>query len=196
MEKTKNAFTLIELLVSITILFLLMMMVYAPYSFYEKKARLKLASSEISQSFYEAKNMAVSWIKEIKNDTENYESENKAVWLYLTTQEWKNGKLVFYSYPYDVENDNIVLWNEENIIKTNPLQEWIKINNLSNYWNLLFFFHSISWDLDIFTFNSENEKIEILDEKIEIKFSYMNATTSSLQKKLIYFRNTNIVDYE
>ncbi|MDR1987683.1 MAG: prepilin-type N-terminal cleavage/methylation domain-containing protein [Candidatus Peribacteria bacterium] len=60
MEKTKNAFTLIELLVSITILFLLMMMVYAPYSFYEKKARLKLASSEISQSFYEAKNMAVS----------------------------------------------------------------------------------------------------------------------------------------
>jgi hypothetical protein len=155
-----------------------------------------LASSEISQSFYEAKNMAVSWIKEIKNDTENYESENKAVWLYLTTQEWKNGKLVFYSYPYDVENDNIVLWNEENIIKTNPLQEWIKINNLSNYWNLLFFFHSISWDLDIFTFNSENEKIEILDEKIEIKFSYMNATTSSLQKKLIYFRNTNIVDYE
>jgi hypothetical protein len=157
---------------------------------------LRLASSEISQSFYEAKNMAVSWIKDFRIDEENFISENKAVGLYITTQEWANDKIIFYSFSHDINTEDIVLWSPTSIIKTNPLQEWIRINSLSNYGNLLFFFNAITWNLDIFTFNSGNERQEVLDDNIEIGFSYMNATTTSLQKKLIYFRNTNIVDYE
>ncbi|MDR1944549.1 MAG: prepilin-type N-terminal cleavage/methylation domain-containing protein [Candidatus Peribacteria bacterium] len=78
MKQKEKAFTLIELLTSITILFILMMLAYVPYAHYQKKAKLKLASREISQSFYEAKNMAVSGIKESK-DTDIYESENKSI---------------------------------------------------------------------------------------------------------------------
>jgi prepilin-type N-terminal cleavage/methylation domain-containing protein len=74
----KRGFTLIELLVSITLLAMLMMMAYAPYSHYQKKAKLKLASREISQSFYEARNMAISGIKELKS-SDIYESENKSI---------------------------------------------------------------------------------------------------------------------
>jgi prepilin-type N-terminal cleavage/methylation domain-containing protein len=74
----QKGFTLIELLISITILFILMMMAYIPYEHYQKKAKLKLASREISQSFYEAKNMAVSGIKELK-DADTYESENMSI---------------------------------------------------------------------------------------------------------------------
>jgi prepilin-type N-terminal cleavage/methylation domain-containing protein len=78
MKEKKSGFTLIELLVSITILFILMMMSYVPYSYYQKKAKLRLASREISQSFYEAKNMAISGIKEFK-DADVYESENRSI---------------------------------------------------------------------------------------------------------------------
>ncbi|MDR2411331.1 MAG: prepilin-type N-terminal cleavage/methylation domain-containing protein [Candidatus Peribacteria bacterium] len=74
----QKGFTLIELLISITLLFMLMMMAYVPYEHYQKKAKLKLASREIAQSFYEAKNMAVSGIKELK-DADNYETENRSV---------------------------------------------------------------------------------------------------------------------
>ncbi|MDR0772512.1 MAG: type II secretion system GspH family protein [Candidatus Peribacteria bacterium] len=78
-QKKTKAFTLIELLVVITIIFMLMMTVYAPYSLYQQKAKLKLASRELSQSFYEAKNMAVSGIKEQRIDEEDYTTENMAV---------------------------------------------------------------------------------------------------------------------
>jgi hypothetical protein len=43
-----------------------MMIAYVPYAHYQKKAKLRLASREISQSFYEAKNMAVSGIKYLR----------------------------------------------------------------------------------------------------------------------------------
>jgi hypothetical protein len=43
-----------------TIISILSIMIYAPYNHYQNKAKLKLTSREISQSFYEAKNMATS----------------------------------------------------------------------------------------------------------------------------------------
>ncbi|NCO31343.1 prepilin-type N-terminal cleavage/methylation domain-containing protein [bacterium] len=56
----KKAFTLFELIVAISIVMILMMMTFAPYSYFQNKAKLKLSAREISQSFYEARNMAVS----------------------------------------------------------------------------------------------------------------------------------------
>jgi len=60
MNFKKGGFTLVELIVTITIIIILSLMTYLPYSHYQNKAKLKLASREISQSFYEAKNMAIS----------------------------------------------------------------------------------------------------------------------------------------
>jgi hypothetical protein len=145
--------------------------------------------------------MAISGIKEFK-DADVYESENRSIWLYITTQAWKNDKVTFFSYPYDISPEEINVNTTTNIIKTNILQEWVKINNLSSsdfssYNNLLFFYNAINWELEIFTFISDNwQKDEINSDKIIIVFSYLNATTSNLQKKLTYFRNTNIVDYD
>jgi Tfp pilus assembly protein PilE len=47
-----------EFLVASTIVVLLTLMTYVPYSHYQNKAKIKIASREISQSFYESKNMA------------------------------------------------------------------------------------------------------------------------------------------
>jgi prepilin-type N-terminal cleavage/methylation domain-containing protein len=57
---TKKAFTLIELMIAITIIVILTMASYAPYTYYQNKAKLKVTSREISQLLYEARNMAIN----------------------------------------------------------------------------------------------------------------------------------------
>ncbi|MDD3793756.1 MAG: prepilin-type N-terminal cleavage/methylation domain-containing protein [Candidatus Gracilibacteria bacterium] len=185
---SKKAFTLIELLVSITIIIILSLMTYLPYSHYQNKAKLKLASREISQSFYEAKNMAISGIKDI--------SSNKSVGLYLTTEAGNSNKLIFFVYPYDI--DELLINNVEssqvNILKTKLIQDGININNLNGYDNLLFFFDSITGKSKVYTFTSSG-KSEVDLDKIIISFSYKNAISSTLNKQIIYYKNTNIIDY-
>jgi len=188
MYLNKKAFTLFELMVAMSIVISIMLMSYLPYSHYQNKAKLKLSSREISQSFYDAKNMAVSWIRDV--------DWNKSIWLYLTKDNINNDKLIFFSYPHDIDETSInneELWDIK-IIKTRELQDGIKLNYLWWYDNLLFFFNSINWESKIYTFWA-SWKIEITDNEISLIFSYKNATSWSLRKELIYFKNTNIIDY-
>lgn len=188
MNFKKGGFTLVELIVTITIIIILSLMTYLPYSHYQNKAKLKLASREISQSFYEAKNMAISWIKDI--------SWNKSVWLYLTKDVSSNNRITFFIYPHDIDEllINNIESSEVKILKTKFIQESININNLNWYDNLLFFFDSISWKSKVYTFTSSWREEVVLD-KINIDFSYKNASSSTLNKQIIYNKNTNIIDY-
>ena len=165
-----------------------MFLTYVPYNHYQNKAKLKITSRIISQSFYEAKNMAVSWLKDVIT--------NRAVWVYLDTNSWNNTYLTFFSYPYDIETeniDNIISWDIK-IIKVKELEPWIRINNLGWRNNLLFFFESITWESKVYTFNWIL-KTEITDTQIPIMFSYKDATSPTLQREITYFTETNIVDY-
>lgn len=188
MYLNKKAFTLFELMVAMAIVFSLMLMSYLPYSHYQNKVKLKLSSREISQWFYEAKNMAVSWIKNI--------DWNTSVWLYMTNEEPDNNKLVFFSYPHDMDESSInnEVLGDIKLIKKRELQDWIKLNYLWWYDNLLFFFNSINWESKIYTFWA-SWKTEVVDNEISLIFSYKNATSWSLIRELIYFKNTNIIDY-
>lgn len=185
---SKKAFTLVELLVAITIIIILSLMTYIPYSHYQNKAKLKLASREISQSFYEAKNMAISWIKDI--------NWNKSVWLYLNKDISSNNKIVFFIYPHDL--DELLINNIESsqvqILKTKLIQDSININSLDWYDNLLFFFEAITWKSNVYTFTSSG-RLEVVLDKINIEFSYKNTTSPTLSKQIIYHKNTNIIDY-
>lgn len=193
MNSSKKAFTLIELLVVITISWILMLVVFTPYSHYQKKAKIRIAWREISQSFYDAKSMAVSWIKEYLDLSSN-EAENKSIWLYISTIEWENNFIEYYSYPYNIDEMNIIIPN--NSYKKVLLQDWIRINYLSWYDSLLFFYDSINWDLKIYSFSETGHRTIVEENKIEIMYSYLNSSSLSLQKRLTYFRNTNIIDYE
>ncbi|MDD2907955.1 MAG: type II secretion system protein [Candidatus Gracilibacteria bacterium] len=184
----KKAFTLFELMVAMTIAGIMMMMVLLPYAHYQNKAKLKLASREISQSFYDAKNMAISGVKDIDGNT--------SIGMYMTTQEPDNDKIVFFSYPFDIDEsaiNNTAIGNIK-IIKTKVLQEGIKLNYLGGKNNLLFFYNSINGKSKVYTFDT-NPKTEVNDDEISIIFSFKNATSSSLRKELIYFKDTNIIDY-
>ncbi len=185
----KKAFTLFELIVAISIVMILMMMTFAPYSYFQNKAKLKLSAREISQSFYEARNMAVSWIKDI--------NWNKSIWIYMTTNQPDNNKIIFFSYPYNIDENsinNIELWDTK-ILKIKLLQDGIKINDLWGSNSVLFFYNSIYWESKIYSFDTI-PKTEITLDEISIIFSFKNATTANLRKELIYFKGTNIVDYK
>jgi prepilin-type N-terminal cleavage/methylation domain-containing protein len=56
----KFGFTLIELMITITIIVVLTMMTYAPYNYYQNKAKLKITLRQVSQLLYESRNMAVN----------------------------------------------------------------------------------------------------------------------------------------
>lgn len=188
MNSSKIAFTLVELMVTILIIIILSLMTYLPYGHYQNKAKLKLASREITQSFYDAKSMAISWIKDI--------SWNKSVWLYFSKDILNNDKIIFFIYPYDIEEIFITntIWPNSEILRTKILQDSIKINDLNWYDNLLFFFDSISWSSKVYTFTT-SWKQEVILDKININFSYKNTSSPALSKQIIYHKNTNIIDY-
>jgi len=60
MKYNKSGFTLIEMLIAMCIFFIMVVMTYANYAYFQNIARVKLSLKEISQSINEARNMAVS----------------------------------------------------------------------------------------------------------------------------------------
>jgi len=59
-SQNNKAFTLIELIVVITIFCIMLLATYIPYTYYQTKAKVKFAVKDISQSIYEARNMAIN----------------------------------------------------------------------------------------------------------------------------------------
>lgn len=189
MKKNISWFTLMEFLVASTIVVLLTLMTYVPYSHYQNKAKIKIASREISQSFYESKNMATWWIT--SNNT------NKSVWLYITTDLLTSNTIKFLSYPYDIEEININnnVSGSTELIKEKKLQDWVSIVDLWPYNNLLFFYESITWESKVYTFDS-GTKTQVTDDILDITISYRNSSSDSLKSKLNYYTKTNIIDYK
>lgn len=203
----KKAFTLIELMIVISIMGLLLLFSYAPYTLYQSKAKLKLATREVAQSFYETKNFSISWIK-IKSTR-----ENKSVWLLLSSKENQNNFVKYYLFDHDIFDkekkifdfkklnfdDNPWTWN---LLKTKTIQPDIFIKWFSAWddkekidWDILVFYEASSWIVRVFKINW-NEKIELSLEKLKIDFSYKNSTTDMLNREITYYLKTNIVDYK
>lgn len=183
----KNWFTLIELVISITIIWILFLLSYAPYSFYQKKASLKVTSREISQILSEARNMAINWA--VTN------TWNISIWVYFdSSSNFSNNNIKIFSYPHNIDKINInkEAWWNIHLIKTLQLKKWIIIDNIISKDNLLFFFESITWKLTYYTWEWMN-KIELEQDKIDITFSYKWST--NLNKTIEYFTNTNIMEY-
>lgn len=206
-KSDKKAFTLIELMIVISIMGLLLLFSYAPYTLYQSKAKLKLATREVAQSFYETKNFSISWIK-IRATR-----ENKSVWLLLSSKENQNNFVKYYLFDHDIFDkekkifdlkklnfdDNPWTWN---LLKIKTIQPDIFIKWFSAWddkekidWDILVFYEASSWNVTVFKINW-NEKIELSLEKLKINFSYKNSTTDMLNREITYYLKTNIVDYK
>ena len=203
--RDKKAFTLIELIVSISILVIIMMFSYAPYNLYQNRAKVKLATREVAQSLYEAKNMAISWVKWKNNsDDSKQEFKNKSVWVFLTSEETKDSKINFYYYDYNISDSEIVFPSKEPDAER-QIQDWVTMTWFSawerDYSSLLLFYESVTWKVKVYWFDASWSKIDITengknDDTVKIKFTYKKATTSFLQKEIKYYLKTNIVDYK
>ncbi len=184
----KKWFTLIELMISITILVILTMVSYAPYSYYQNKASLKITTREVSQLLYESRNMAINWA--IDNNS------NVSIWVYFDTNSISNNIVKVFSYPHDVNTLNILNneWWDVKLLKTLILKKWIAIDYLHGNPNILFFFNSITWELTYYSWNGYTRN-RIEDDQISINFSFKWSTSPNLNRTINYFTNTNIIDY-
>jgi len=168
-------FTLIELMIVITIIGIMMMMAYAPYNYFQKKAELKVAAKSISKTISESRNLAIHW--------SNSWWINQSIWVYFD----KSNKNIIKIFSYDYDNKaNKSLLKEINIWKN------IWIDNVSNNNKALFYFESITWSWSFYKDDTFTDNIP--DNVIDINFSYKWATTS-LKKTLKYYTKTYISDY-
>ena len=87
--KNKKWFTLVELMIVISIIGIMMSMAYAPYSFFQKKAELRVAAKEISKTLSESRNLAIHWTSS--------GWINQSIWVYFD----KNNKNIIKIFSYD-----------------------------------------------------------------------------------------------
>lgn len=207
----KSAFTLIELMVVIAIMWVLLMFSYAPYDLYQNKARLKLATREVSQSLYDAKQKATSGIEWTCERWWAVEKCNKTVVLVLDAENWKDWVINYYFVDFkDFENDDKTfkdtkvddIWNQKPD-EEKQLQQWVVFDGFwqteNDYTKIKIFYTAVTWEVNIFWYKNwlNREHITSSSSKnIKIFFSYKNSTSSSLKKTITYYIKTNIVDYE
>ncbi len=187
----KSWFTLVELMIVIVIMTTIMVLTYAPYDYFQNKAKLKIASSEISQSISEWRNLAISWVK-----TKYWSgSENKSIAIFLDNTDWNNDKISFYAYSHLTKTGSLKRPSSSDyLLKTKKLQKWILLNQDKS---LLFFFEAISWELSVFSFDpwKNSPNLPALTGSIEIKYSFKNSNIKSLNKTMYFNTETNIVNY-
>lgn len=186
--KNKSWFTLLEMIVVITIIWILMISAYVPYSFYNKKAYLRVSKKEIAKILYESRNLAIHW--------NNYWSGNLSVWVFFDSSDINENIVRVFSYPFsytwsqittDLTDSNIKL------IRELKLQPWIEIDKVSTYDNWFFYFNAISWKAEIYYFNSFLNKQEISGNKINIDLSFRDS--ENLKDSIEYLKTNNIVNY-
>lgn len=180
MKYNKSGFTLIEMLIAMSIFFIMVVMTYANYAYFQNIARVKLSLKEISQSINEARNMAISWLD--KNWV------NQSVWVYFDLE---NKNLIrLYSYNYN----SWVTLSQDNLIKERKLQDYVWIDYV--WWKnkVMIYFSSIYAKPEIYYFDDGNARILDTNE-LDFKVSFKNALGYPLKRDLRYFKNTNVVDY-
>ena len=169
----KSWFTLIELMIVISIMGMISMMFYAPFSHYQKKQRVINSAKIISQVLNDSRNSAIYWMAS--------STWNLDVWVLLKKGEEKIYivKYAYKEWDIPVDYSDISKYSTEMI----PLEKWIQIT--SEDW--LFAFKAItgSWIY---------KNISVTDNKTEISVWMWNVTTWPLTRKIIYYTKTYISD--
>lgn len=194
----KKAFTLIELMIVISIMMIVLMFSYAPYNFYQNKAKLKLATREVSQSLYEARNMAISWV----STSNSVDFENKSVWILFDTADTENWKIKYFYLDKDVIKDdwNVDYWKViiQTPVKERELQPWVFLTSLTSfpwksYSKILIIYDASTWKIVVLDWDTKSQ-ISWNTLKIELKFQ--KSDSELLKRTITYYIKTNIVDYK
>lgn len=195
----KKAFSLIEIMIVISIMMIVLMFSYAPYSLYQNKAKVKLATREVSQSLYEARNMAISWVQE-KENSWNIDFKNKAVWILLDTTDNQNWKIKYFYFDSEVLDNDLNVNNSKIDISWKPakekeIQPWVFLTSFpeTSSSKILLIYKASTWEIVVLDWDSKS-KISWNTLKIELKFQ--KSDSELLKRTITYYLKTNIVDYK
>lgn len=187
LRNTKSAYTLIELMVVIAIIAIMTIMTYVPYSFYSNKEKVRITAKEVSQSLWEARNMAINGLSNLNS--------NVQIGLYFDKNFWN--KVRYLSYPYDFSGTYIT--NEDiskniRLIKDKTLPDSVNITSINDKENMLLIFHSISWSLDTKYYDGTSFKT-YSSWWINVNFWFKWVVSWPLSKIVKYNTKTFITDY-
>lgn len=179
-----------------TIMGMLVMTVAIPYMYYQNKGKVRIASREIAQSFYEARNMAIN----------GYSSgiTNQSIGIYFDGENSKD-RIIYLSYPFSFTGSQISVTptNDIKVIKEKTLPDgvqidrirWSSIGSTLDTKKALFFYSAVFWIGSYYSIDAGWIKTPINEESIELDFSYKWSSSENLKKSIIYYLQTNIVDY-
>lgn len=174
LNNTYRGFTLIELMVVITLLSIVTLMSYVPYAHHQKKLLLSQGTREISQSFSEARNLAIHGL--------NTGSWNLNVGLFFWS--WAT-ELVYYTSTWTLSLSHLHL---ADIYKIKPFPKWVQVDSINAIkTDFLFSYERISGSGTI-------EPLVWTDE-LDISLSYKWSSSPVLQKNIRYYTQSYIVDY-
>jgi len=180
----KVGFTLLELMIAMSIVFLVSVSLYAPYSHYQNKAHLKLGTKQIEQFLTQARNSAVYWTAS---------GSNLSFGLYMNTGLETQVSLI--SYPFDIEKSEITRSHSTSVITNLVLEPWVIIDSVAWNDNILLFFEAVSWDVWLYTWNVDWIRETISDDILDINVSYKASSSSNLQNTMKYYTKTYVTDY-
>lgn len=180
MRFEKKWFTLIELLISMTIFFIIVVMTYANYAYYQNIARVKMWLKEISQTINEARNLAIAWYQ--KNWV------NQSLWVFFDTTNNNVVKIYSYNYGSWISLDN------QYLLKEKKLQQNVGIDDISGKQNIFIYFSSIYAKPEIYYFEWTVKQTYWTGE-VDMIISFKHANAFPLKRELKYIKNTNVVDY-
>lgn len=183
MQTSRFGYTFIELMIVITLVFIVTMMTYLPYSYYQNKMKIKQTGKEIAQLLYDARNDAlngyISW------------GSNQSIWVYLDTNTPYASLL---AYPHSIDASTIVPTSGLEIERLSFLPG-IHLTDVWWHTALLFLFDAISGSGSYHYWDTAGVKHLVTGDTIHIDFSYKNASSPWLQRQLQYHTHTNIIDY-
>ena len=180
---TPKAFTLIELMVVITIIMIISVWLYIPYSYHQQKVLVKQGAKELSVSLTGARNLAIyGRIHGYIEDEEN----NLHIGLLF-----KDAHTLQYNwYPLSAT------WSlrDWTIIKAKKLPRWIELD-VNIIW-VEYFFEAITWDVTKRKLQNDNTFDAIDHDDIEeFTLSYMWSTSENLQSTVYYYTQSYISDF-
>jgi len=166
-------FTIIELLIVITIIGVISLATYMPYSHHQKKTSLSLAIKELSQSLNESRNLSIHGL-----DTGWW---NVYVWLHIVP--WSQS-INYYTSTWWLDISRL----PAQAYKTKLLPTWVEFLSVNGdeTTQRLFTFAPITWSWTVSW---------ISDDIVYFTLSYKWATSPVLQKELKYYRKSFISDY-
>lgn len=172
----KKGFTLIELTIVITIMVILTMTVYTPFSHYQTKQKVINSAKIIAQTLYESRSKAIYWALH-DNSTLTW---NLDIWVKIKT--WEKSIKIFW-YPF---NKTIINYSKlDYLLEEVQLEPWVEITDTIDGY---FIYKAISW-----SWTYKNLSVD-LDNKVQINIWFKWATTWTLIKKVKYYTKTYISD--